>query len=89
MSYSVKLSDNAIKSMKKLDEHTRKMIMAWIEKNLDGCDNPRAYGKALTGTFREYWRYRVGKYRLMAKIKDDVVEIVIANVGHRDKVYEG
>ena len=87
MSYTVKFSDAAIKELQKLDKPTSRIIIAWITKYLQGCDNPREHGHILKGNKKDYWRYRIGKYRLIAKINDDVIEIIIINIGHRDKVY--
>ena len=42
-----------------------------MDGNLIGCQNARLYGKALTGNFKGIWRYRIGAYRLLAKIDDD------------------
>ena len=85
--YFVEYSKPAIKALSKLDRMTVAMIVAWIEKNLIGCLDPRAHGKALTGDMKDYWRYRVGSYRLIAKISDSVITINIVNIGHRREVY--
>ena len=60
-----------LKSLKKLDIQAQKIITNWIENNLLNCQEPRFYGKALTGNFKGVWRYRIGAYRLLAKIDDD------------------
>ena len=88
MVYSVQLADTAIKSLKKIDYHQAKIIVAWIEKNLDGCDNPRLYGKPLTADKKGFWRYRIGSYRVIANIQDNVVIIEIVNIGHRSEIYK-
>ena len=88
MSYSVLLSDKAQKALQKLDRYQAKIIVSWIKKNLDGCDNPRLYGKALDSDFKGYWRYRVGDYRLIANIQDNLLVIEIVRVGHRREIYE-
>ena len=88
MGYDVRLSENAIKSLKRIDYYQGQIIIAWIEKNLQDCDNPRLYGKPLVGDKRGYWCYRVGSYRIMADIRDSVIMINIVNVGHRREVYE-
>ena len=85
--YCVEYSKPAIKALEKLDRPTASMIMAWVEKNLVGCYNPRAYGKVLTGDLKDYWRYRVGSYRLIAKIDDNIITINIVNIGHRREIY--
>ena len=47
------------------------VILGWIRKNLEGCENPRLHGKGLTANRSGEWRYRVGDYRLLAKIDDN------------------
>ena len=88
MKYTVELSADTRKALKKLDRFQAKLIISWIEKNLQGCTNPRLYGHALVGNKRGYWRYRVGAYRLIADIQDNIVRIEIINIGHRRDIYE-
>jgi mRNA interferase RelE/StbE len=87
MMYSVQLSDDALKDLKKIDKHQAKIILAWVRKNLEGCDNPRLHGKTLRYDRRNEWCYRVGSYRLTADIQDSIVTIEIISVGHRKEVY--
>ena len=84
----IKFADSAIKALKKIDRHQALMIFAWIEKNLEGCANPRLYGKALTTDFKGFWRYRIGSYRVIAEIKDAVVTIEIVDAGRRRDIYK-
>lgn len=78
MSYQVRTTKKFDKSFKNLDRHSQKLIKNWIEGNLINCLNPRLWGKALTGNFKGVWRYRIGSYRLLAKIDDDKL-IIFAN----------
>ena len=48
MRYSVEYTTQAVNALKKLDSQTRRLILAWIEMNLVGCENPRIHGKGLT-----------------------------------------
>lgn len=75
------------KEFKKLDHYTQLIIKGWITKNLMETDNPRSYGKALTGNLVGLWRYRIGDYRLIAKIKDDKFTILTISIGHRRDIY--
>ena len=86
--YAVEYTPAAIKQIKKLDGSTRKLIRAWIEKNLVDCEDPRAHGKGLTGDKSGQWRYRIGDYRVLANILDDRIIIQIFKVGHRRFVYK-
>lgn len=89
MGYVVLFSSKAKKALKHIDKHEVKLIIAWIEKNLVGCDNPRNYGKALVGDKSGYWRYRVGSYRIICEIHDDKVIINVISIGHRRDIYKG
>jgi len=87
MTYQVIYTKKAIKSLKKIDKAQQRFIIAWIEKNLIGTENPRALGKGLKGHLKTYWRYRVGNYRVLANIDDDNIKIIIFNIGHRKDIY--
>ncbi len=86
--FSVEYEAKARKKIDKLDAPVRNRIKEWIEKNLEGCENPRAYGHALMGKLKDHWRYRVGDYRLIADIQDDKIIILIVNVDKRNDVYK-
>jgi mRNA interferase RelE/StbE len=86
-SYTVRLDAKARKQLGKLDKVQAKLIANWIDRHLEGCSNPRDWGQTLSGNLKGYWRYRVGSYRLMALIKDNIVTIVIIDIDHRSRVY--
>ena len=88
MRYQVVYSERAIKELKKMDRYTRQLIFSWISKNLDGCENPRSHGKALTAKRSGQWRYRIGDYRLICQIQDQELIILALSVGHRREVYQ-
>ncbi|MDO5562745.1 MAG: type II toxin-antitoxin system RelE/ParE family toxin [Synergistaceae bacterium] len=87
MKYKVNYTSQAVKQLLKLDRYTRKLIYAWIDKNLQDCENPRLHGKPLTANHSGQWRYRVGDYRLIAEIEDDKIIILVMSVGHRKEIY--
>lgn len=86
--YKVAFTDRAKKELKKLDRHTLALIIGWIEKNLEGCTDPRAHGKGLSANRSGQWRYRIGNYRAIANIEDCTVTILILSVGLRSTVYK-
>lgn len=87
MKYNVVFTTEAKKNLKKLDKHTSSLIIGWIEKNLQGCENTRAKGKGLTANRSGEWRYRIGDYRLICEIKDNELIILALSIGHRRDVY--
>ncbi len=86
--YRVEYTPKAVKQLIKLDKYTRNLIYAWIDKNLQDCENPRIHGKALTANRSGQWRYRIGDYRLICKIQDERITILVLEVGHRKSIYE-
>lgn len=88
MAYTVRFSQTAVKALKKLAKPTAALIVGWIEKNLEGTINPRRHGKGLTANKSGVWRYRVGKYRILATIRDKELIIEIVQIAHRGDVYK-
>lgn len=88
MGYKVIYEKKAIKSLSKIDKAQQVIIIAWIEKNLVNTSTPKKFGKALKGNFKEYWRYRIGDYRIIANICDDKIQIIIFNISHRKEIYK-
>ena len=86
--YKTTFTKRALKQLKKIDKPTAALITGWIRKNLEGCENPRAIGKALTANMAGQWRYRVGDYRIIAEIIDESVLILVINIGHRSDIYK-
>ena len=87
MAYRVEYSKTALKQLKKMDRFDARLILSWIGKYLEGCENPRLHGKGLTANRSGEWRYRVGDYRILCLIKDDVLIIEVFSIGHRSEVY--
>ncbi|MEA3424526.1 MAG: type II toxin-antitoxin system RelE/ParE family toxin [Bacillota bacterium] len=88
MKYGVEHSRTAVKQLKKMDKRIVAFIVAYIEDKLQGCENPRAYGKSLQGNLHDKWRYRIGDYRILVKIEDLKLIIVAVEVGHRKDIYK-
>lgn len=87
MKYEIRTTNRFDKAFRKLDRQTQKVIKAWIDKNLVGCENPRIHGKGLTTNRSGQWRYRVGDYRILVDIRDNELVLVFVDVGHRSRIY--
>lgn len=86
--YRVFLEKQVKKDFQKLDRNIQKLILDWIEKNLENVENPRIKGKPLVGNLKNYWRYRIGDYRLITRIDDDKLLIIAIQCKHRKDVYK-
>lgn len=86
--YQVHYASTFFEAMDKLDRGTQKVIARWIDKHLVDVDFPRAPGKYLTGNLAGYVRFRVGSYRIIAKVDDDNFVIMNVHVAKRSDVYK-
>ena len=88
MAWKVELSPSARRDIDKLDRQHAKRILRFISERLANLEDPRTIGEALVGQrFGDFWRYRVGDYRLLCKIQDEQLALVVIKVGHRREVY--
>ena len=74
--------------MDKLDQQPRRRILALLHDRVATLDNPRSIGEALKGTtLGEFWKYRVGDYRIIASIEDRALCVLVVKIGNRREVY--
>jgi mRNA interferase RelE/StbE len=87
MSYKVEISDIALKDLKKLDPSNRTKILKYMNGVLSRVSDPRLLGKALTGKLGEFWRYRTGNFRIICKIYDQKLTVLVVKIAHRKSAY--
>ncbi len=87
MAWIVKFKESAKKELSKLDKPIAKKLVIFIQQ-LSECDDPRHKGKQLKGKLKKFWRYRVADYRIITKITDEEITILVLKVAHRKDVYE-
>ncbi len=86
MGYSIRFTPKAAKQARKLDAVAARRIRDFLEQKLSKLDDPRLLGSRLVN--EEFWRYRVGDYRILTNIDDDRILILIVHVAHRREVYK-
>ena len=86
MRYNVVFTDKAKKQLKKIDKHIASLIIGWLEKNIEGCENPRIHGKGLVENKSGQWRYRIGDYRVLCEINNQEIIVLVLEVGHRREI---
>ena len=63
-------------------------FLKFLHERVGRLDDPRSIGEALHGSrLGEFWKYRVGDYRLICKIEDDRLIVLVLRVGHRKEIY--
>jgi mRNA interferase RelE/StbE len=88
MVWKIIVDEKALKTLQKLDKQVATRIVDFIENRLAIAENPRLLGSALQGSeLGDFWKYRVGDYRVIASIYDVEITISIVKIGNRKDVY--
>jgi mRNA interferase RelE/StbE len=88
LAWTIELTDSAVRQLERLDNMVAKRVWKFLRERLAHMENPRSVGEALHGqTLGEFWKYRVGDYRLIVKIQDDRLVVLVLRVGHRREIY--
>ena len=88
MAWRIEVADSAAKQLRKLDPPIAKRILTFLHERLQPLDNPRMLGEALRGgDLGRLWKYRVGDWRIIASIEDEVATVLIVRIGNRREIY--
>ena len=88
LAWRVEFEDAALKELAKLDKPVARRILAFLRERVAVLDDPRSVGEALKGSsLGDFWKYRVGDYRVIAHIEDGALRILVLKVGSRREVY--
>lgn len=89
MVWKIKLTKEVAKTIRKLDKPVAKRILQFLHSRVSNLDDPRNIGEALAGSqLGEFWKYHVGDYRIICRIEDKEVYILVVQLGHRKSVYK-
>ena len=87
MPWTIEYSATAKAQLRRLDRQTARRVVDFMDGRIAERDNPRSIDQALADPMAGLWRYRVGDYRIVCDIQDDVLRVLVVRVGRRDRVY--
>jgi mRNA interferase RelE/StbE len=87
MASKVSLSPVAQKQLQDLDKSIARRILKFLYERVETLDDPRKIGERLKGTLSEFWRYRVGDYRIICSLEQDRLVVLVLRIGHRREIY--
>jgi mRNA interferase RelE/StbE len=86
--WAIEFEAAAVRELRKLDPAVARRLLAFLRTRVSPLTDPRSIGEALHGdTLGAYWKYRVGDYRIVARIVDARLVVIVVRVGHRKEVY--
>ena len=92
MAWRIEFDSGALKDLRGLDRQVARRIIGFLRDRLGSMDDPRSIGTRLKGTgghpgSAPLWRYRIGDWRIVVRIEDDVLRVLVLRIAHRRKVY--
>lgn len=88
MTWRIEFDRAAARELDKLGHEPAKRIARFLFERVAPLDDPRSIGQALRGSeLGEFWKYRVGDYRIIADIQDGALCILVVRIGNRREVY--
>ena len=88
MAWKIEIDSAAVRDLDKLDPKITRRILVFLHERVATLEDPRSIGEALKGSkLGEFWKYRVGDYRIISSIEDGVLRILVIKVGNRREVY--
>jgi mRNA interferase RelE/StbE len=88
MAWKIEVSPSADRDLAKLDAQHSRRILKFLKERVANLGDPRSIGKALQGSrLGEFWRYRLGDFRIICKIEDDRLVVLVIRIGRRKDIY--
>lgn len=88
MGYEIEFDPDAVKDLKKLDRPVQLRLVGFLKQRVAKLENPRDLGEELAGaTLGNYWKYRVGDWRIICDIQDRRIIVRVLRIGNRREVY--
>ncbi len=87
MNWVYRFDERALKELKKLGHPAQRDIIAFLDERVAGAADPRRFGKSLKSDLAGLWRYRVGACRILCRISDGELMVLVVAVGHRKNIY--
>lgn len=88
MAWSIEFGPDARRELEKFDKSVSDRILKSLRERVAPLDDPRTVGERLHGPLRQYWKYRIGDYRLICSIKEDRLVVIVVRLGHRRDIYK-
>ena len=86
MTWHIEWDDRARKELRSLDPQYQKKILSYLRERT--TENPRNFGKQLSGNKVGLWRYRVEDFRVICRLEDDKLTVFVVAVGDRKQIYD-
>jgi mRNA interferase RelE/StbE len=88
LGWKIEFTDVALKQLAKIDISIAQRIVDFMEQRVGALDDPRVLGESLKGPrLGDFWKYRVGDWRIVCDLQDKRVVVQVVRIGNRREIY--
>ena len=88
LAWTVKFSTRAVKSLKRIDRPNQELILKFMTEKVAKQPDPISLAKKLSGNLGDFYRFRLGDYRIVCEVQNQELIILILQIGHRQNIYQ-
>jgi len=85
--WTIEFDPAAQRELDNLDKPVARRISKFLYERVAKLDDPRQVGERLQGTLSEFWKYRVGDYRILCSLENNRLIVLVLRIGHRKEIY--
>ncbi len=87
MAWTIEFEEQGKRDLSRLDKSIQREIVKYLETRIANAVDPKSFGHALGHNLSGLWRYRVRNYRIVCRIEQDRLVVLVVAIGHRSKIY--
>jgi mRNA interferase RelE/StbE len=88
VSWDYRIEETAARNLRALGPSAAAEIFRFLDGRIRGCADPTQFGKPLRGSKKGFWRYRVRGWRILCRLENRLLIVIVVAVGHRSTVYD-
>lgn len=85
--WTIEFDPAAQREFAQLDNAVARRISKFLYQRVANLSDPRQIGEHLRGTLSQFWKYRVGDYRIICSFEHERLVVLVLRVGHRRETY--
>lgn len=88
MVWRIEFDPGALADLQRLDREVQRRILRYLRERIATAQDPKQFGKPLRGELHGLWRYRLGDYRIVCQVREQVLVVLVVRIAHRSRAYD-
>lgn len=88
MVWRIEFDPGALADLQRLDREVQRRILRYLRERIAMAPDPKQFGKPLRRELYGLWRFRLGDYRIVCQIREQVMVVLVVRIAHRSRAYD-